>query len=338
MLTRPLCTSQNQEPFRAIQFNSHERKVHDVCWSKDCKLFASSSADGSVRFWIPKITGTSAYFKAHTSSVRSVDLDASCDLFLTASDDKSVKLWQLGNKKLVRIFGEHRNFVRCARFCPYEPKLIASCSEDKSTRVFNIETGTCENSFQDHKAYGSKLAWHAQKIIATAMSDGKVRIYDLRSNSLAQVYKIHEGPVNSISFHPNGKYLLTGGEDGNIKVLDITIARPIYTLELHTGPVTAVAFNGSGDNFASGGADKSVGTYDDNFVGRPCTLILPLVFFQIKICKTNFDADDDENCSLLSNGTYENEITENESPKYKPKCDPNRSWSEDIPIIQAGEE
>lgn len=254
----PLPPFQNKEPFRAIQFNSHEKKVTDVCWSHDGKLFATSSADGSVRFWTPKITGTSAYFKAHTSSVRSIDLDGSCDHFLTASDDKSVKLWRLNNKKLMKTFTGHRNFVRCARFCPYDNKLMATCAEDKTSRVFNLETGACENSFADHKAFGGKIVWHAQQLIASAMSDGKVRIYDLRSNSLAQVYKIHTGPVNALAFHPNGKYLLTGGEDGNIKVLDITIARPIYTLELHNGSVTAVAFNSSGDNFASGGADKSV--------------------------------------------------------------------------------
>lgn len=105
------------------------------------------------------------------------------------------------------------------------------------------------------------------------MSDGKVRIYDLRSKSLAQVYKIHAGPVHALAFHPNGKYLLTGGEDGLIKVLDITIARPIYTLELHNGPVTAVAFNSSGDNFASGGADKAV-NYIEGKIRKETGLII----------------------------------------------------------------
>lgn len=266
-------------------------------------------------------------------SVRSVDLDATCDHFLTASEDKSVKLWRMTNKKLVKTFGEHRNWVRCARFCPYDSKLMASCAEDKSVRVFNLETGACENSFLDHKAFGSKIVWHAQQIIASAMSDGKVRLYDLRSNSLAQVYKIHTGPVNTLAFHPSGKYLLTGSEDGNIKVLDITIARPIYTLELHGGPVTSVAFNRTGDNFASGGADKSV----SNLSPSLSQLLIPFEL-QIKICKTNFDVDDElENCSLFSNGTYENESSTVDSPKYKPKYDADsiNSWSEDIPIDQA---
>lgn len=59
---------------------------------------------------------------------------------------------------------------------------------------------------------------------------------------------------------------------------------------------------------------------------------------QIKICKTNFDQDDDiENSSLLSNGTTleEDELDVEESTKYKPKFDQENSWSEDIPIVQA---
>lgn len=243
---------------RAIRFSNHEKTIHDVSWARDGKIFTTASADGTVRFWTPKITGTSWSFKAHTSPIRSVDLSETGDQFLTASEDKSVKLWRMENKKLIRTFADHKNWVRSARFSPFEPHLMASCSDDRSTRVFNIELGTSEQSFIDNKASGMHLAWHPQNIIAVALSDGKVKLFDLRAHQLIQVYKIHAGSVNSIAIHPNGRYLLTGGEDSLIKVLDITIARPIYTLELHNGPVYTVAFNKSGDHFASGGSDKSV--------------------------------------------------------------------------------
>jgi centriolar protein POC1 len=64
--------------------------------------------------------------------------------------------------------------------------------------------------------------------------------------------------VNSVAFHPNGNYLLTGSSDATLKVFDLIEGRLIYTLHGHQGPTMSVAFSKQGDYFASGGQDQQV--------------------------------------------------------------------------------
>jgi WD40 repeat protein len=43
----------------------------------------------------------------------------------------------------------------------------------------------------------------------------------------------HVASVNSVAFHPNGNYLLTGSSDATLKVFDLLEGRLIYTLHGH---------------------------------------------------------------------------------------------------------
>ena len=50
--------------------------------------------------------------------------------------------------------------------------------------------------------------------MATASHDTKIKLYDLRSQSVIQVYSGHTGPVRSIDFHPHSAYLISSSDDG----------------------------------------------------------------------------------------------------------------------------
>jgi len=67
-----------------------------------------------------------------------------------------------------------------------------------------------------------------------------------------QLYEIHTGAVNSVSFHPSGNYLVTGSQEGSLKVLDLMEGRPSYTLYGPKGAVHSIKFSPNGDSFATG--------------------------------------------------------------------------------------
>ena len=78
--------------------------------------------------------------------------------------------------------------------------MVASCSDDKSIRVFDERTGDAVCTFHEAKGYGTHLAFHPSgTCIGVATSDKKVKVYDIRMQKLQQLYSSHEGPVTQVS-------------------------------------------------------------------------------------------------------------------------------------------
>lgn len=95
--------------------------------------------------------------------------------------------------------------------------------------------------------------------VATAGSDHTVKVYDIRTRQILQLYALHQAAVNQVSFHPSGKFLLSGSQDGSARVYDLLEGRPLYTVRGHEDAVTAAAFcQGDGTHFATGSSDERV--------------------------------------------------------------------------------
>lgn len=53
-------------------------------------------------------------------------------------------------------FNGHTNWVRCAKFSP-DGRLITSCSDDKTIKVWDITSGQCVKTFNEIKGLLSIL-------------------------------------------------------------------------------------------------------------------------------------------------------------------------------------
>jgi hypothetical protein len=101
--------------------------------------------------------------------------------------------------------------------------------------------------------------------VASCSDDKTVRIYDLRSNQLLQLYNAHKAAVNQVCFHPTGLYMTSCSDDSKVKVWDLRMGKALYSLLSHAGPVQAVDFSFAGDYFATGGNDKVLQLWKSNF-------------------------------------------------------------------------
>jgi uncharacterized protein (TIGR03067 family) len=72
----------------------------------------------------------------------------------------------------------------------------------------------------------------------------------------------HTGPVNCVTFSPDGKLLVSGGEDKVVRVWDAASGKERRALHGHRDTVYAVAFSPDGKRLASGSRDTAIRVWD----------------------------------------------------------------------------
>jgi eukaryotic-like serine/threonine-protein kinase len=74
--------------------------------------------------------------------------------------------------------------------------------------------------------------------------------------------KGHTGPVTSVAFSRDGKYVASACANGTVRVWDWEAGMELLTLEGHDRLVTNLAFSADGKRLTSGGADWKVNVWD----------------------------------------------------------------------------
>src|SRR5262249_52238047 len=90
--------------------------------------------------------------------------------------------------------------------------------------------------------------------LATAGSEGAVRVWDPASGQ--ELFRLagHRGAVLSVAFSPDGGRLATGGDDKTVRLWESTEGKELLVLD-EPGTVAAVAFSPDGRWLAAAGGD-----------------------------------------------------------------------------------
>ena len=139
-------------------------------------------------------------------------------------------------------------------------KYLATGSDDKKVRIYNIATGKLVQKIE-HKGWVKSVAFSPDgKYLATGSDDGKARIYNIATGEVKEIK--HNDWVKSVAFSPDGKYLATGSDDKKARIYNIATGKVREIKIKHDSGVRSVAFSPDGKYLATGSDDGKARIYN----------------------------------------------------------------------------
>jgi WD40 repeat protein len=163
---------------------------------------------------------------------------------------------------LVRDLVGHDGMVTACVVTP-DGRHIVSASEDKTLKVWDLESGRALATLESH----------ADKVIACAVTpdgrcivsaswDGILKLWDVESRRVLATWEGHTDGVMACTVTPDGRCMVSASQDGTLKVWDLESRRVLATLEGHAGTVNACAVTPDGRRVVSGSQDGTLKVWD----------------------------------------------------------------------------
>ena len=269
---------------------SHGQYVHAVSFSPDGRLLATGSSDHTIRIMDADSGELLQTLSEHTDAVLSVRFSQDGKRLLTAGYDDSAKVWELSTGKVLQTLQGHSWWVWAAEFSPDARRIVTASQDGKAIVWEQGATGTYEilTEFTKHRGplYAAQFSPDGNQV-ATAGYDRRVLLWNPEKVEPVDISRrldalpdppapyrelaVHDGPVRSVAFAPDGSVVVSGGQDNVIRVWDLAKDQNRVVLRGHASHVRDCTFSPDGKLLLSAGRDQQIklwqlATYGENLV------------------------------------------------------------------------
>lgn len=174
----------------------------------------------------------------HSSVVKAVAFSPDGRWAMTGSQDETARMWDVATGHEVRRLQGHTSSVESVAFSP-DGRWALTGGWDKTVRLWNINTGQEVRQFDNGREAGHfvilSVAFSADGHYAlTGRSDCSARIWEVTSGRKVSQFEGHCGDVNSISFSPDSRFVVTGGDASESpRLWEVSTSREVPRFEGH---------------------------------------------------------------------------------------------------------
>ncbi|KJU84075.1 Serine/threonine protein kinase domain protein [Candidatus Magnetobacterium bavaricum] len=131
-----------------------------------------------------------------------------------------------------------------------------SGGDDKTIRLWNVETKTLLRVFFGHTAEVTAVAFINDKRFLSGGADRALRLWDINSGQCLRVFSEHSEAIVSLWADRDGLLAVCGCVDGSIRVWDIDGGDIVRVYNTHPGSVNALAVSADLGLMLTGGKDR----------------------------------------------------------------------------------
>jgi WD40 repeat protein len=143
---------------------------------------------------------------------------------------------ELESVDLVELRG-HSGCINAAIYFP--DNRIISCSDDKTIKIWDINTGECITTLNGHLDWVYCILLLPDNTLASGSEDGSIKIWNLENKNCINTIEIRQSSVLSLCSLDVGK-LASGYEEGVIKIWNLQTNECIRTLDRYSYDVRCI--------------------------------------------------------------------------------------------------
>ncbi|KAI9333854.1 WD40-repeat-containing domain protein [Obelidium mucronatum] len=268
--------------------HGHSEYVATVAISSDSKTIVSGSDDKSIMLWSVETGECVATLLGHTSGVYSIALSQDGKTAVSGSKDCTVKVWDIVMKDGEGTTGEcrytltgHSKIVTAVAISPdakliirtleghssmvstvaltQDPTTAVSGSWDESVKVWDLKTGTCEQTFVGHIGMISSVTVSFDgRIIGSGSGDGTVKLWSTQSGGCIRTLTGNDSIINSVQFSFDSQRLVSGGQDKTATLWDVNTGECIQSFQGHSDAIYSVSLAKDGKTLVSASGDQTI--------------------------------------------------------------------------------
>ena len=268
-----------------------ESSVSSVAFSTDGERMVSGHYRGILRLWTLDMSGritNELPLTGHEGYIDSVAFSRDGKLIVSGDSTGNLRLWDAISGTALgtaRKGSEQRGYfgasVNSVAFSS-DGRLIVSSGSDRTLRLWNVESsGIIPRGLpQDSSAgavVGVAFSPDDRLLVFGDGNDGTLHLWEVEKwgTTDGEILCCHEGGINSVAFHLDGKRVVSGGDDGTVRLWSVEkLSARGEPLRAARNWVESVAFSSDGTRIVSGALDGTVRLWrveSLNSVGGPLT-------------------------------------------------------------------
>eukprot|EP01089_Gocevia_fonbrunei_P021339 TRINITY_DN8250_c0_g1_i2.p1 TRINITY_DN8250_c0_g1~~TRINITY_DN8250_c0_g1_i2.p1 ORF type:complete len:505 (+),score=94.66 TRINITY_DN8250_c0_g1_i2:105-1619(+) len=182
-----------------------------------------------------------------------------CKLYTLAGDDAPVVEYK-GHQARVSAAIFHPQ--SCISQSPSALNVV-SCSQDKSIRLWSLESPSAIGLLEGHTDRVSRIAFHPSgRYLASSSHDTTWKLWDVEEQVELLSQEGHSRGVYGIAFQNDGSLIATSGLDAFVRVWDLRSGKTAMVLRGHAQQVLGLDFSPNGYHLSSGSEDRTIKVWD----------------------------------------------------------------------------